>query len=78
MIIRTSAEIRNEIENQFGFFPPFFEPAMATPGVLESLWQQTLAAYVENPIPELFKEKLAAYLEAGSEPPPFKNGFSLS
>lgn len=42
--------------------PPFFEPAMHTPSILENLWQQTLVAYIENPIPALFKEKLAALL----------------
>lgn len=60
MATRTSTEIRSEIEARFGFFPPFFEPALPTPRVLESLWQQTLAAYIENPIPSLFKEKLTA------------------
>ncbi len=30
--------------------------------VLRSLWQQTLTAYVQNPLPALFKEKLAALL----------------
>lgn len=59
---RTSAEIKTEIESKFGFFPPFFEPALETPAVLESLWRQTLTDYLNNPIPDLFKEKLAAML----------------
>ncbi len=60
--MRTSDEIKAEIEGKFGFFPPFFEPALDTPQVLENLWQQTLSAYVNNPLPSLFKEKLFAYL----------------
>lgn len=60
--MKTSALVREEIERRFGFFPPFFEPAMETPDILENLWQQTLSAYVNNPIPPLFKEKLFAYL----------------
>ncbi|OUL36916.1 hybrid sensor histidine kinase/response regulator [Nostoc sp. T09] len=60
--MRTSRQITTEIEEKFGFFPPFFSPALATPKILENLWQQTLAAYVENPLPSLFKEKLSAYL----------------
>lgn len=60
--MRTSALIREEIEKRFGFFPPFFEPAVETPEILENLWQQTLFAYVNNPIPPLFREKLFAYL----------------
>ncbi len=59
---RTSEQIKAEIEADFGFFPPFFEPAWQTPQVLENLWQQTLTAYVNNPLPTLFKEKLSAYL----------------
>jgi two-component system, cell cycle sensor histidine kinase and response regulator CckA len=59
---RTSQEIKAEIEAKFGFVPPFFEPAEQTPQVLENLWQHTLTAYVYNPLPALFKEKLSAYL----------------
>ncbi len=59
---RTSEQIKAEIQATFGFIPPFFEPAAQTPQVLESLWQQTLCGYVNNPIPDLFKEKLSAYL----------------
>ncbi|MEP0872617.1 PAS domain S-box protein [Trichocoleus desertorum AS-A10] len=60
--MRTSTEISTEIEEKFGFVPPFFSPALATPAILENLWQQTLAAYIENPLPALFKEKLSGYL----------------
>lgn len=59
---RSIQQIRAEIEAKFGFVPPFFEPAMQTPQVLENLWQHTLTAYVYNPLPALFKEKLSAYL----------------
>src|SRR4051794_25607995 len=51
-----------EIEVRFGFVPPFFGPAVETPDVLANLWQQTSSAYVDNPLPELFKEKMSAYL----------------
>ncbi|HYO56612.1 ATP-binding protein [Archangium sp.] len=60
--MRTAREIREEIEKRFGFFPPFFAPAEDDPRVLENLWQQTLWAYLENPLPVLFREKLFAYL----------------
>jgi two-component system, cell cycle sensor histidine kinase and response regulator CckA len=59
---RSSQQIKAEIEAKFGFVPPFFEPAEETPQVLENLWQHTLTAYVYNPLPALFKEKLSAYL----------------
>ncbi len=60
--MRTAKEIQAEIEARFGFFPIFFTPALAVPQVLENLWQQTLNAYIENPLPPLFKEKLSAFL----------------
>jgi PAS domain S-box-containing protein len=60
--MRTARDIREEIEARFGFFPPFFAPAREDPQVLENLWQQTLHAYVDNPIPALFREKLFAWL----------------
>ncbi|MBI2202625.1 MAG: hypothetical protein HYU41_02050 [Candidatus Rokubacteria bacterium] len=59
---RPAERIAEDIQGRFGFVPPFFEPALATPAVLENLWQQTLAAYVDNPLPALFKERLFAYL----------------
>jgi two-component system, cell cycle sensor histidine kinase and response regulator CckA len=59
---RSTEQIKAEIKTKFGFVPPFFEPAEPTPQILENLWQQTLSAYVNNPLPDLFKEKLSAYL----------------
>lgn len=59
---RTSEQIKVEIEAKLGFFPPFFSPAQQNPYILENLWQQTLSAYLDNPLPTLFKEKLSAYL----------------
>ncbi len=60
--MRTSKQIVAEIEERCGFLPPFFAPAQQNPQVLETLWQQTLLTYIDNPLPTLFKEKLAAYL----------------
>ena len=60
--MRTSEQIQTEIQNNFGFLPPFFEPAFQNSQVLENLWQQTVFAYILNPFSPLFKEKLSAYL----------------
>src|SRR5262249_47294924 len=59
---RTSEQIKAEIERLFGIFPSFFHPVLDTPETLESLWQQTLVAYVNNPLPPVFKEKVFARL----------------
>ena len=62
MSYRTAADITREIHNRLGFLPPFFAPAMDSPPILDALWQQMQAAYLDNPIPEIFKERLAAAL----------------
>lgn len=59
----TSTETtRAQIVSRLGFFPPFFEPALDTPIILAELWRQTLVSYLDNPLPMIFKEKLAALL----------------
>lgn len=60
--MRTLEQIEAEIKSYLGFIPPFFGPAQQYPQILENLWQQTLSAYLQNPLPEVFKEKLSAYL----------------
>ena len=60
--VRSSEQISAEILQTFGFLPPFYEPALPMPQVLENLWQQTLLAYVDSPLPALFLERLNAYL----------------
>ena len=60
--MRTSEQIKAEIEAHFGFFPPFFAPALESPQVMENLWRQTLSAYLNNPLAPFFKEKLNALL----------------
>jgi len=51
--------LRTEITDRLGFFPSFFVPALDSPALLENLWHQQLSSYFDNPLPQLFKEKLA-------------------
>lgn len=62
MTARTLAEIQAEIVKDLGFFPAFFESSKETPTLLDNLWQQTKLAYLNNPLPSLFKQKLWVYL----------------
>jgi len=57
-----ATQILAAIERRFGFVPPFYGPAAQQPALLANLWQQTQTAYVDNPLPTLFKEQLAASL----------------
>ena len=61
-VLRTSDQIRTDIEQILGFLPPFFEPARSTPLVMESLWQQTLLADIDSSLPVQFKQRLNASL----------------
>ncbi len=55
-------QLKAEIEHRLGFIPPFFIPALESPSLLECLWRQQLSSYYDNPLPELFKEKLSLLL----------------
>ncbi|MBI2921063.1 MAG: PAS domain S-box protein [Planctomycetes bacterium] len=58
----SASNLRSEIESHHGYLPAFYGPALEIPEVLENLWRQYMAAWVQNPLPVLFKQKLAAYL----------------
>lgn len=64
-----SIEIVAKIRARLDFVPPFFGPAFDDPSTLASLWQQTESAYLDNPLPTLFKEQLAALLGRYCEVP---------
>lgn len=68
---RTSDQLKAEIEYRLGFIPPFFNPALESPSLLDGLWRQQLSCYYDNPLPELFKEKLSARLSRYCESPYF-------
>jgi diguanylate cyclase (GGDEF)-like protein/PAS domain S-box-containing protein len=68
---QSAAQLRAEIESRLGFVPPFFAPALQSPSLLESLWRQQLSCYYDNPLPELFKEKLSARMSRYSASPYF-------
>jgi len=59
---KPSEQIQAVIENRLGFLPPHFVPALQSPALLENLWCQHLSFYLDNPLPELFKETLSIRL----------------
>jgi diguanylate cyclase (GGDEF)-like protein/PAS domain S-box-containing protein len=59
---RTAEQVRAEIEARLGFFPPLFSPALESPSLLENLWMQQLFSFYDNPLPDLFKERLSIAL----------------
>jgi hypothetical protein len=51
-----------EVASRFGLVPNFFVSAPNAPEVVEKLWGFAKAAYLDNPMPSLFKERLFIYL----------------
>ena len=51
-----------EITRRFGLIPNFFMSAPDAPEVVEKLWDFAKSAYLDSPIPSLFKERLFVFL----------------
>ena len=51
-----------EVAGRFGLVPNFFTSAPDAPEMIERLWDFAKSAYLDNPIPPLFKERLFVYL----------------
>jgi hypothetical protein len=51
-----------DVERRFGVIPNFFRTASSAPGLIEELWKFAKAAYLDSPLPPLFKERLFVHL----------------
>lgn len=51
-----------EVASRFGLVPNFFVSAPDAPEIVEKLWGFAKSAYLDNPIPSLFKERLFVFL----------------
>jgi PAS domain S-box-containing protein len=58
----TALELPKRIDERFGVLPNFFCVAPETPEITEKLWGFAQAAYLDNPLPSLFKERLFVQL----------------
>src|SRR5882724_6781244 len=54
--------LENEIAKRFGVLPNFFRLAASDPTIAINLWGFAQFAYLDNPLPSLFKERLFVYL----------------
>src|SRR5882762_9736629 len=61
-VASTTPELENRVEERFGVLPKFFCLAPETPEITERLWGFAQAAYLDNPLPSLFKERLFVHL----------------
>ena len=51
-----------EVTRRFGVLPHFFCTASTAPGLIEELWKFAKAAYLDSPLPPLFKERLFVHM----------------
>ena len=58
----TAPELEKRVGERFGVLPNFFRLAPETPEITEKLWGFAQAAYLDNPLPSLFKERLFVHL----------------
>jgi len=51
-----------EVRSRLGILPNFFGTAASAPGLMEELWGSAKSAYLDSPLPSLFKERLFVQL----------------
>ena len=54
--------LEKSVAGRFGVLPNFFRLASETPEITEKLWGFAQAAYLDNPLPSVFKERLFVHL----------------
>src|SRR5580658_5955905 len=54
--------LNSEVAARFGHVPNFFRLASSDPTITRNLWGFAQFAYLDNPMPSLFKERLFVYL----------------
>ncbi len=55
-------ELHRRVNERFGVLPNFFRVSPETPEITEKLWGFAQAAYLDNPLPSVFKERLFVHL----------------
>jgi len=58
----SAPELEKRVGERFGVLPNFFRLAPETPEITEKLWGFAQAAYLDNPLPSTFKERLFVHL----------------
>src|SRR6202047_2406090 len=58
----TAPDLQRRVTERFGVLPNFFRLSPETPEITEKLWGFAEAAYLDNPLPSVFKERLFVHL----------------
>src|ERR1700733_2998750 len=60
--VGTASDLQRRVSGRFGVLPNFFMLSPETPEITEKLWGFAQAAYLDNPLPPVFKERLFVHL----------------
>jgi PAS domain S-box-containing protein len=60
--MKAASTFQDEVAERFGLLPNFFCSAETAPGLTERLWDFAKSAYLDNPLPSIFKERLFVHL----------------
>jgi PAS domain S-box-containing protein len=58
----TASDLQRRVNERFGVLPNFFRLSPETPEITEKMWGFAQAAYLDNPLPSVFKERLFVHL----------------
>jgi PAS domain S-box-containing protein len=61
-VTTVASELQRRVNERFGVLPNFFRLSPETPEITEKLWGFAEAAYLDNPLPSVFKERLFVHL----------------
>jgi two-component system sensor histidine kinase UhpB len=61
-VTTTGSDLQRRVNERFGVLPNFFRLSPETPEITEKLWGFAEAAYLDNPLPSVFKERLFVHL----------------
>lgn len=59
-----ASDLEKRVDERLGVLPNFFRLAPETPEIVEKLWGFAQAAYLDNSLPSVFKERLFVHLSA--------------
>ena len=57
-----ASDFAAQVRSRFGMLPNFFRTAASAPGLTEELWGFAKSAYLDSPLPSVFKERLFVHL----------------
>jgi hypothetical protein len=60
--VNAAPELQQRVNERFGVLPNFFRLSPETPEITEKLWGFAQAAYLDNPLPSVFKERLFVHV----------------